>query len=321
MVSGSALLTAPFLASSLALDEHGVTIPGKVTSKSETVTLRYSDWKRSSEVTFRYEPPDSHSVGFFQATLTPEQYDAFHVGDAVSLHYLPASDVPVLPLSKIMREMHALPMVRLADRRTFTAARQFFCRRVILALEAIAGLLIIVFILRKTRSPLFGWVVGAAVLAGCAVALFYDFPRPTPNPAADIRQTTGRVKSLSEIEHLFAQDDSRGLDTAQPVDVVGVEFVPTGRTESVVAIDLIDAGSVPGLKENSTVPIDYEANSPRTAHMQRATRKFVSKNISGIFVQGAILLAIVIVFFGICHLFGRAYRGFVARATGPTLKP
>ena len=65
----------------------------------------------------------------------------------------------------------------------------------------------------------------------------------------------------------------------QPIDVVGVEFIPEGRTEPVVAVDLIDRGSVPGLKEGSTAPIRYESESPRTAYLDGATRTFPSRNI------------------------------------------
>ena len=47
LISGVALLAAPFLLSSLAVDDRGITIPGRVVSKSETVTVHYSDWEAS----------------------------------------------------------------------------------------------------------------------------------------------------------------------------------------------------------------------------------------------------------------------------------
>ena len=56
----------------------------------------------------------------------------------------------------------------------------------------------------------------------------------------------------------------------QPVDVVSVEFVPEGRTEPVMAVDLIDRGSVSGLKEKAGVNVDYEAASPRIAYLAGA---------------------------------------------------
>ena len=41
--------------------------------------------------------------------------------------------------------------------------------------------------------------------------------------------------------------------------MVVLEFVPAGKTDLVLTVDLIDAGSVRGLKENVEVPVEYEA--------------------------------------------------------------
>src|SRR4051795_4712195 len=88
LISAATLLTAPILLSSLALDERGVSIPGRVFSKSETVTVHYSAWKRSPEVTFSYEPPDNPGIAFFKLTLAPDEYDRLQTGSSVTLHYL-----------------------------------------------------------------------------------------------------------------------------------------------------------------------------------------------------------------------------------------
>ena len=281
LAGGIALLAAPFLHSSLALDERGINISGRVFSKSETVVLHYSDWKRTAEVTFRYEPPDTSGVTFFGVSMTPERYDAFHVGDSVTLRYLLPRDIPAVPLSNFLRQLHALPIVRLAGRRTFTSLEELFTPKTSLALIAIATLVVLLFMLRTAGSRLFGWVLGISLAAGVALLLVYDFPRPTPKPATNLRLASGKVKSLSRIDSIFASSRSRGFIADQPVDVVGIEFIPEGSTESVVAVDLIDAGSVSGLKTRSTVPIRYEANSPRTAWIQSATRNFVSRDLFG----------------------------------------
>src|SRR5204863_5732725 len=83
--------------------------------------------------------------------------------------------------------------------------------------------------------------------------------RPTPAPSLDVRRAAGHVKSIGRIDKLFSGSRSRGVLADQPVDVVGVEFVPEGSTEPVVAVDLIDRGSVQGLTEHSAVTLRYEA--------------------------------------------------------------
>ncbi len=54
-----ALLGAPFLLSSLALDNKGITLPATVASMSETMHVTGGSWTRSPEIALRYQPPDS----------------------------------------------------------------------------------------------------------------------------------------------------------------------------------------------------------------------------------------------------------------------
>lgn len=287
LIAALGLVTAPFLLSSLALDERGISIPGKVFAKSETVHVRRSSWSRSTSATVQYEPPDTSSASFFDVELSPERYDSWHAGSPVALRYLPLRDVPAVPMSGMLREVHALPMVRLADRRTFTAIEQWFTPGVRVFVAEIAGGILLLIVLRRVSSPLFPWMFGAALIAGFALILFYDFPTPTPAPSGNTRQTTGRVKSLSRITRLLSGSRTRGVIADQPVEVVGVEFVPEGRTDPVVAVDLIDSKSVAGLREKSTVAIAYQADSPRTAYIRGASRTFVRKNVSGLLLPVA----------------------------------
>src|SRR6266567_1184596 len=103
LISGAVLFSLPFLVSSVYVDQRGITIPGKVSSKREDVTVHNSTWKRSCEMTVEYVQPD--------------RYDEFHKGQTVSLHYLPRKDVPDLPLARLLSEVHALPTARLAGQK------------------------------------------------------------------------------------------------------------------------------------------------------------------------------------------------------------
>ncbi|MDQ6707836.1 MAG: hypothetical protein M3Z85_17900 [Acidobacteriota bacterium] len=312
-VSAVATLALPFILSSIYVDERGITIPGRVHFKSETITVHYSGWNRSSEVTFEYSPPEMAGVSFFNVRLEPERYDALHTGDRVNLHYLRREDAPALPLSKVLREMHALPIVRLAGDRAFSGVRTLFTRKALLLCEVLAGILALLIVLRVTRSPLFAWILGISVVLGAAGLAIYDFPRPMARPTVEVRRGNGRVKSVDRIDRLFEESHDRGVSADQPVDVVGIEFIPEGRTEPVVAVDLIDSGSIPGLKEKTVVAIDYEARSPRTAYIQNATRNFVSRNIGGIAIQGLLWLVVAIVLYGGWVLASRAFNRLIGK--------
>src|SRR5947209_8508735 len=92
LLGGLVFLAAPFVVSSVYLDQRGIAIPGQVYFKRETVSVRYSVWSRTSEVTIEYHAPDQSGVSFFNAHLDPEHYDALRKGETVQLHYLQRRD-------------------------------------------------------------------------------------------------------------------------------------------------------------------------------------------------------------------------------------
>ncbi len=310
---GLVLLVSPFLISSLYLDQRGIAWTGHVSSKSETVTVNSSGWTRVSEVTVQYDLPGGAGVSFFGVRTDPERYDELHIGETVKLHYLRRRDIPNLPGADMLWQMHALPVVRLANQRAFSGLEAIFTRKVIFGCAALAAVVLLLWVWRLARLPRFGWAIGLCAAAGIPALVFYNFPRPTPRPAVEIRQGAGKVKSLGRIDRLLSTNRSPGLLASQPVDVVGIEFVPEGRTESVLAVDLIDRGSSPGLKEKSAVALEYEAASPRTAYLRPATRGFLPRNLAGIAGDGALYLAVLIGFVMAAHFIGRAWTRLLAR--------
>jgi hypothetical protein len=313
LLCGVAVLVAPFLISSLYVDQRGVEMTGRVYSKREDVTTRYGGWTRTSEITVEYDSPEPVGVAFFGIRMNPERYDSFHVGDKVKLHYLRHSDIPDVPGANMLWQMHALPVVRLADQRAFSGLEMFFTPKLILGCAALAAIAVLLWVWRRAHLPGCGWAVAACVVAGIAALLAYDFPRPTLPPAVEVRHTSGKVKSVDRIDKLFAGSRSRGMFAAQPVEVVGIEFVPEGRTESVLAVDLIDAGSIAGLKVNAPVGVEYEGAAPRTAYVRSATRGFLSRNLRGIVVDSALYLGVLIGCLMGAHFIGRAWTRLLAR--------
>jgi hypothetical protein len=307
-------LALPFVMTSRALDEHGITLPGTVYHKSETVKVGYSEWELAREITVQYTIPESSSVGFFTVHPNTKQYDSLHTRQTVDVRYLRRKDVPELPGSKILWEIHALPTARLTNFRNVSRLDAVLTPRAILGCEILAGILALLILWRVTRSSTFAWMAAIGVLPLVALILLSGFPRPTSAPSGELRRATGRVASVGRIDKLFSGSRSRGVPADQPVAVVGVEFVPDGMSEPVVAVDLIDSGSIPGLKEKSTVTVQYEAASPRTAYIEGATRRFPERNFSGAVVTALLYLAAVIAMLGVAWLLGRGYNRLLGRS-------
>jgi len=313
LLCGIGLVVAPFLVSSLYVDQRGVEIPGRVVYKRETIRTNYSTWTRSLEASIQYDLPKGAGVSFFTAFLNPERYDSLHKGEVVKLHFLRQQDIPDLPFTKVLWQMRAIPTVRLADQQTFSRVKELFTARVIFICEAIAGFAVLLWIWHLAGWGGLPWVIAALVVVGVVMSEIHDFPKPTPQPSKNILHSTGRIKSIERIDRLFQGSHERGILADQPVNVVGVEFVPAGRTEPVVAVDLVDANPGARLQENSNVEIAYEADSPRTAYLQEATRTFLHRNLMGAVNTAVLSLLTVAVLLFLGKLIGRGYHKLLAR--------
>jgi hypothetical protein len=306
-------VAAPFLLSSLYIDRYGVEVPGKVYAKSEYMRLDHSTWSRRAEVTVEYWPPDSGTVAFFNTAFDPAAYDTYHKGQAVTVHYLKQSSLPKIPMAATLGQMRILPVARIAGRSAFSNLDDFVHGSARTVLQWVGGTVLLLVVWRLAGWPRFGWAVGVCALVGLTVLLISEFPRPTPAPVEDVRQATGRVTNIRLIDNLYSGNRTRGFIADQPIQIVSVEFVPAGRTDPVMAIDAIDAGSIPSLQERAQVTVDYEAAHPRTAYLRAATRAFPSRNLRGIGFEIVASLAVLIIGLLLLSWLGRAWKRLVAR--------
>jgi hypothetical protein len=113
---------------------------------------------------------------------------------------------------------------------------------------------------------------------------------------------------------LLSTNRSRGLEAHQPLDVVGVEFVPQGFRDPVLAVDLVDRGSIQGLAEGAPVEVDYEAGRPRTAWLRSATRTFPRRNLIGLGEDAVLYIGLLIGGLLLCQLIGKAFKRLLARS-------
>ncbi len=312
LLLGIVLLVSPFLISSLLIDQRGVLITGHVFSKDERIVVRNASWTRNMDISVQYDPPDGYGgVAFMSAQLTPDRFDRLKKGDLVQLHYLLAKDLPAFPGAKTMRQMHVLPMVRLADEQTWSGPAVIVDSHRTLVSALLAAVLILV-LWRLFRVPYFGSAVFLCIVVAIAISMVADFPKAMPAPKNDVRMAAGTIKSLERWEWLFRDNRSQGLKADQPIQVAGVQFVPEGRTEPVVAVDLIDEGSLPGLREHAPVRLEYESAAPRVAYIRGATRHFFGQNVLGVVNQGVAVVVVTAILLAVGGLlrfgFGRLTR-------------
>src|SRR6266545_5409929 len=81
-------LALPFVMTSRALDERGITISGRISHKSETVRVTYSGWERSHDVTIEIPVPETGGVSYVNVHPDMQQYDSLHTRQMVELRYL-----------------------------------------------------------------------------------------------------------------------------------------------------------------------------------------------------------------------------------------
>ena len=277
------------------------------------MSTRYGSWRRTAEITVEYWPPDSPSVRFFNTRLEPADYDSFQKGQRVTVHYLKQSDIPRIPFAETLGQMKLLPVARLSGRSFLSGLKDSFDARARLLLLWIGAVVALLTVWRLSRLPRFAWAVGICVLVTVGGLMVRDFPTPTPAPHGSVLQASARVQSITTINRLFRGSRSHGFDAAQPIQVVALEFIPAGLSEPVVAIDAIDAGSIPGMKRDAKLMLDYEAGSPRIAHLRGATRDFAPRNLRGMGFEIAALIAVLALLLVGANWVGSAWTRLLAR--------
>jgi hypothetical protein len=312
LVAGIAFLASPFVVTSLALDNRGVAIPGRIHYKRENIRVRYSGWGRTADATIEYTIPETGEVTFFDVHPSLQQYDAMHINQPVQLRYLMRDAVPAWPMTGVLWAMHALPTVRLINPQVISLLEIMSTPGVVRGIEILSGLLTLYILWRITRRKLLAWLVAAGVIG--ALSMFvYSFPHPAPPPLVDVRRGVGTIVTINRITRLFSGPRQRGSIAAQPVDVVGVEIVAEEMVEPVLAIDLIDSGSVPGLREKSTVPVTYEAQSPRTAYIDGGSRTFAGRNIRGAVLDGFLNATVLLGGVAVALCIGKVFKRLTSR--------
>jgi hypothetical protein len=282
------------LAWSLYLDAAGALVPGTVDVKAESIRVHYGDWSRTLEVAAAYQPAGELLRYRAGCEVDEETYDSLHVGSPVMVRSLP------LPS---LRSQPFLPVARLSACTTYAAIHRRVpaVRKVCAWLAVFAAL---IFLWRVLRIRLAGWLLLPA--AGLLFA-YVSLPRVEPAPSHP-RPATATVQSLTTVTALLESDDRQGIDLAHPYQLVALRFIPSGRSDSVVAVDSIDLGSVSGLAKGAAVAILYDPEHPRIARIQGATRHFPEQAIITVALWSLAFVALLV----LCWLVYRVFHFLAA---------
>lgn len=290
-------LLGAVLAPAALVEAQGQVTPGEVVAKREEITMRRTGWSRQIFVEVRYQPAGAYAPEVALIPVTARRYDQIRVEQAVQVRHLPDPTI---------RALGTLAATRLADQPPFGALLEW--------LEPAAGFLATVvagvaLLLAAVRWPRW-WLVtpAAAVIAGGLVLLIGDWPPPAP--AGPQLAASATVRDTHEVDQIFWRRTRGRVDAAQPYTIVELSFTPRGAAGPVVAVDQIDQGSVAGLAPGATVPVHYSGADPRWAQIDGAARSYPWKNLAGVALPAAVILALLA---GLALLWRSRRRGGTVR--------
>lgn len=315
---------AGLVGGSLLLDSSGVVRPAQVIDKHEMVYIHPDgSWEQRLSLQVRYSPTGDPIPRF--TTTSAAILDAAGVKSTLELATLSpaAADFDRLRLGdsldvRISRVGTLLSIVRPANQTTRTLVPPNILEDALV----IGALIYLAYLLRKT-------FVGTVLLAGviviaCSVPLVLadqNWQRNSELSGATehANATVGQVTRVSEVEIGDENEGTQSVRLSQPYDVVELSFVPAGYTDSITAVDAVDArgGDLPTVTLGSSVEVVYPPGSPREARIVGQTRDHYLKTTLTVYEQNAIYIGLVVVFAIIASVIGRMLRTGTTRRRVP----
>jgi hypothetical protein len=244
-------------------------VTARVESKHERITVvrePRGTWDRHYDAVVGFGLADG---GQWQATvsLPRERYDALKVGDTLGVRYLPA--MPFL--------------ARTTDRSTAGIAGEMAGNLFAYPLLRwlLAGIAAIWLAARMGTIPV---VAVGALWAAAAFPMLFG---PAPPVVTRGAQATARVAGITTVSKSPSStasnrrrriwgDSHRRL--AVPYQVVELAVPGPGGRDTVLAVDVVDSGSVAGLSYGATVPVRLDPAAPREAKLAAGTRRYAERN-------------------------------------------
>jgi hypothetical protein len=276
------LLLTPLLVPPLYLEIAGASAPAVVVAKREVIDTLTDTWARRLFVDVRYLPEDAAEPELIDVAVDTAIYDRLRVGEAVQLRYIP---------NEIVRILGRVAATRLASQPPFGSFLARIGSLLIGLILGIAAWLALLWAWAKWRH----WWLTLAILVlmfGGMIYIGSNWPRPMPE--GPLIESNATIRDIHEVTRIWGGKRTPAEEAVQPYAIVELSFVPQGALDPVIAVDSIDAGSVPALEKGGQIPISYSARDPRWAQIAGATRTYYWKNLRSFGVIALILVGLML---------------------------
>jgi hypothetical protein len=260
-------------------DSRGVVVLAELVSKQELIAYHPDgSWDRKMVATVYFHPADSEQNINVPLTVLPSIFDEIHQGDFVQVRRSNSSDL--------------VHLTRLEDETTMSLVESWLADQPFLIVFAFSmGILGLVQLRWHAAAPQLFFVtaliiIGAWWVSAVALPLW--------------EQTTRRMGAMNsanatvrEIHPPPVGHDARAWISSKlfaPYDLVLLEYFPFGNMTPIMAVDMVDFGSVK-LQPGQSVNIDYLPSNARYALIPGGSRGYIWKNAVG----GTLLAALALI--------------------------
>jgi hypothetical protein len=293
------LLLTPLLGPPLYLEVSGASAPGVVVSKREVIDTLADTWMRRLFVDIRYQPVDASEPEVIDVAVDMATYDRMQVSEPVQLRYIP---------NQIVRTLGQIASARLQSQLPFASFLARIGNVLIGFVIGIAAWLALLWAWSKWRHWSFTLAILLLMFGG---VIYIGSNWPAPAPSGPLIESSATIRDMHQVTRIWGGKRTAAEDAVQPYTIVELSFVPRGAPDAVIAVDSIDAGSVPGLEKGAQVPINYSASDLRWAQIAGATRTYYWKNLRSFGIIALILVALMLLIW----LGSRFHRSRRGRAT------
>ena len=248
------------------LDTSALTVIGDVVNKSEVVETKLDgSWKYRFNASFQY--PYRGEINSVTLYLNETRLDELQQGKSAALKLLPL--------------YRTLAIVKLASLSTWewisTPVRW-------IVIGAVSLFLFFQAVKSKIGCAILA-IIGLLLAIGIPTLLTYRAWQSAENIAARplrAQATITKVTRFTQIDYLpcyrnCSRDFNSKFEAKQPFDVVQMEYLPEGRSETLLAVDSADVGSFSG-REGGVISIAYTKEYPRDVQIINATHSHHWRN-------------------------------------------
>lgn len=278
------------------LESQGAPASAVIADKQETVRIEFDQWFRRFQIYGDYSIPGQSIRHRAVCDVDESTYDSLHRGNTISVRYFAnLLNQPFLPATRLSPCSTAASI----------SGNPLVLHRL---LYAFITLMAILFLWRVLRIRVAAWLL---LPWFCLCLAYLLLPRVEPEPRQPV-PSTATVDRVETINALGEVKNGEGIPLQHPYQIVLLKFVPPGFDSPVTAVDKVDAGSVPNLKQGDSADILYDSAYPRIARLRQGTRSFPGRALTTVIIC-CVVFAVLLSLFWAAGAFFRILRRAAVR--------